>query len=638
MPAFKKFGPGDQLDNVLVLEPRYELSSGSSGWRGSPNGSASLTLYGGARRTGIFSDIQYQSMFPGNSQTGGTRRSAPLTASINVVWMTSEELPASSRSSTRWGKEHWDVVQRLYADYSSVDPDYITGSYNFYSLYFNCDSKNIIASSFDEITTSRGYCPSASFTFEVWANPYQTGSATRDFTIWSVSRTLWFGITGSTGRLAFSSSLAGVSTSSFGPTLGEWSHVTVRCDGTSGSFLINLQDAGSFAHSGPITRPNSFTASFCVGNRFAGPVIASRTETVGAYPAYALSYGLFLSGSSNASFHGTMNELRVWDVYRTDAQISGAYSGRMSAPFQTGALMYLPMSDGPNSTYATYYPDITVALGGMTGGLATLIGSGTVDLVNLGSAIRENVPQMGGWGINAAQPVWLPCDNTLFYPDKILAQQASDINPNNYAPFNYLYTPRTVERMIVVSVPSAFYGRQIAPGSIALTCRAYSSGSHSLVRTLIDDSRGNLFISGSMMSGSTSSYRGVEWNKVGNVFYGEGLIVIRDQSLLDFGTVNGVSSHPGETLQFSFRGTTKIPVKTLMCRIDRGEFNCSANSTFYTEESDGLRVRSQPSGSLRVSTVGIYNSDRELVGVARLADPLRIRSRDRLNIKLRMDF
>jgi hypothetical protein len=75
-----------------------------------------------------------------------------------------------------------------------------------------------------------------------------------------------------------------------------------------------------------------------------------------------------------------------------------------------------------------------------------------------------------------------------------------------------------------------------------------------------------------------------------------------------------------------------------MCRIDRGEFNCSSNETFYDLEDDGLRVRSQPSGSLRVTTVGIYNADRELVGVARLADPLRVRERDRLNIKLRMDF
>ena len=51
MPVFKKLGPGDQIDNVLVLEPHWDLASGSSGWRGSPEGSASLNAFGGAHRS-----------------------------------------------------------------------------------------------------------------------------------------------------------------------------------------------------------------------------------------------------------------------------------------------------------------------------------------------------------------------------------------------------------------------------------------------------------------------------------------------------------------------------------------------------------------------------------------------------------
>jgi hypothetical protein len=136
-----------------------------------------------------------------------------------------------------------------------------------------------------------------------------------------------------------------------------------------------------------------------------------------------------------------------------------------------------------------------------------------------------------------------------------------------------------------------------------------------------------------------SSGPSLEWNKVGNVFYDEGLITIRDPSILDFAASwPGVSDHPTDLLQLSFRNESRIPVKTLMCRIDRGDLNASLNQTFWTEEEDDARIRNHESGSLYVSTVGIYNSDRELVGVARLAEPLRIRPRDRMNVKLRMDF
>jgi hypothetical protein len=193
--------------------------------------------------------------------------------------------------------------------------------------------------------------------------------------------------------------------------------------------------------------------------------------------------------------------------------------------------------------------------------------------------------------------------------------------------------------MLVVDVPSAFYGRQIVPGSVRMTCRAFED--FGLVRTLVDDGRGGLYVSGSACSSSLEDreeYAGVGWNKVGNVFYGEGLVVVRDPSLLDFGRTDGAFVDPTSTFSLSFRGDSRIPVKTLMCRIDHGEFNCTSNPTFFVTGSAGERLRRHVSGSIHATTVGIYNSDRELVAVARLVDPVRIRARDRLNIKLRLDF
>ncbi len=603
--AFKKFGPGDQIDNILILEPKYELASGTNGWRGSPNGSASLSLYGGPRRkdSGIFTEIKYQSLVPNAFQIDVPTLGQPLTASVNVVWMTNEELTLSTRSSTRWGKEHWDTVQRLYTNYSYRDADFVTSSYDFYCLYFQKDSLNVVIDNVRSSATTFPLPPSASFTIESWIKPFITSSTNSDFTIQSWNQSFWFGITGSNGMLKFSSSLGQSSTSSIGTNVGLWNHAAFVYDSSTktGSFYVNLQLAGTFTSpSASITSNVTSSTFFSVGNQIAN-------DTVGFNSCVA---------RAKTSFHGFIGETRYWESARSFTQLSGAANCRLIGTDAGAPLAVLMFNEGPLATVAAF-----------------AMGSGVLDSAGLlrTDRVSFNSGKLVGFD-DRSGPTWHPNDNVNFYPYK---SQVSVLPSSSIS---------AVNRMIVVDIPSAFYGRQIVPNSISLTCRAYSSSSYGLVRTLIDDGRGGLFLSGTAFSGTFEKhedYRGVEWNKVGNVFYGEGLIIIKDPSLLDFGgnVINSTQSADTSNLfQLTFRGTSRVPVKTLMCRIDRGEFNCSSNPTFSTVESDGMLVRTNPSGSIRVSTVGLYNTDRELVGVAKLADPVRIRARDRINIKLRMDF
>jgi hypothetical protein len=400
-------------------------------------------------------------------------------------------------------------------------------------------------------------------------------------------------------------------------------------------------------------------------------------------------------------------------------------------------------------------PDAGLIEGYAGGGL---MGSGVLDYAAIEQLSGSDFGVMYSFD-DRPGPGWHPNDNTLFYVPKQLAPTV--MSGTGWGP----QRSDDVSRMLVLTVPAGMYGRRITPNSVKITDNAFSDGPYGLIRTLIDDGRGGLFLSGSAVSSSldigdpgvvasgsytssTSSivfeaqgtgpswdgigvtstvfgvfgdpdfhinetdpfniiltvpcefdgvtpsstfwdlytfiasssdymqsrsiegnygdltglatwtlaggqfgtstvppvrrptpYRGVEWNKVGNVFYDEGIVVIKDPSLLDFGASwPSYSNDDHNILEFSFRGDSRIPVKTMMCRIDRGDLNASLNKTFWTEEEDGDRVRRHPSGSMYVTTVGIYNSDHELVGVARLAEPLRVRPRDRMNVKLRLDF
>lgn len=500
--------------------------------------------------------------------------------------MTNEDIPISQRNSERWGYEHWKTVEGLYRYYKRRDPDYVTGSYDFYTLYFHPSSRNVVLAPLhpDAVTSS--------FTIESWVKPFSAASALN--TVQSVNRKYWFGITGSNGTLTLSGAFGAV-TSSVPVPIGRWSHVAYAYDSSSGqgTLYIDTVPVGGGSH-GALLSP-SYTASLAIG-----AVTGSSSGNSEDYQSNA--HG----GTAGTAFHGLIGETRVWGVCLTQQQLSGTHNVRLTGSIVGSPISCLQLNDGPLTQAASYVAH----------------GSGVLDCALYE---REGVAGFPAGRLNAFDdrigPVWMPNDNVRFYPTKQLVQQP-------------------ISRALVLSVPSGMFGRQIKRGSVRVTDNAFSS--QGIRRVLVDDGRGGLYVSGSVFhtaSMADEEYVGVAWNKVGNVFYNEGLVVIKDPALLDVGASWTTDSNsPDALIQFSFRGDSRIPVKTLTARIDRGDLNASLNQTFWREEEDGSRIPRHQNGTLYVTTVGIYNSSRELVGVARLAEPLRIRPRDRLSIKLRMDF
>lgn len=177
----------------------------------------------------------------------------------------------------------------------------------------------------------------------------------------------------------------------------------------------------------------------------------------------------------------------------------------------------------------------------------------------------------------------------------------TNYNWNNYAP------------LMVVHIPSLFYGRQISPGTLSMSLgeplRFYSE--------YTDNSRGGV------VTGST---------QVGMIFYVEGLIVLWDNAFFQ-----GYGEGSDYAIRVAFSGSQPVIAKTFMCRIHENECNCSRNPT-WSHMVSGTLVRSGSDSTTYISSVGLYNEDYELVAVAKMAQPIRKREQDRLDIRLRMDF
>lgn len=195
-----------------------------------------------------------------------------------------------------------------------------------------------------------------------------------------------------------------------------------------------------------------------------------------------------------------------------------------------------------------------------------------------------------------------------------------------------------------VHVPSMFYGREIASGSVLLSVNSFSgsvfsSGSSTLYWR--DDGYGRLWEVPATSSDWTSGT-----HVVGNVFYNEGLIVFTHPSATWHQQLLSGSVAPAPwNFRIEFNGSYHIKSMVALCRMNPSEVNASNNPTYYTVDGTGKRwarntadAQGTPTAITYTTAIGLYNEERQLVAVAKIAQPIRKREKDDIDIKLRMDL
>jgi len=236
---------------------------------------------------------------------------------------------------------------------------------------------------------------------------------------------------------------------------------------------------------------------------------------------------------------------------------------------------------------------------------------------------------------------------------------------------------RTSE-MSVISIPSIFYGSKIKKGSVELNY--YVSGS--IIGTLTDRGRrGELIQTGP--EGSTGS-----GSVAGLVFYQEGIMILtgswqlgNDNSIDYSGSSDTINkwTHFGSGLHqnnstsanlhsasfsIDFQGTTRIPTMAMLCKAPYSELNWSNNPTFVDQNSSYFGTFNSSSyhyvenetsvknitdtelvdytpeqvKETYISKVAIYDEKKNLIGVAKVANPVR-KTPDRSYLfKLKLDL
>ena len=218
---------------------------------------------------------------------------------------------------------------------------------------------------------------------------------------------------------------------------------------------------------------------------------------------------------------------------------------------------------------------------------------------------------------------------------------------------------KLTEPLTLISIPSIFYGSSIEKGTVNL--KYYLNGE--LKGELQDDKKnGELIQVFPELQTDDPDYRKV----VGVVLYNEGFIILfggDDHWLNDWG-INPAADH---TSTLSFNGINHIPTLTMLAHAKKGELNHSNNPTYLTYASGrdniltdhmGGTVYAEPENLEIVNTtksphkdaeasfqkqtwiskIGIYDENKNLIAIAKLANPIR-KTEDRdFTFKLKLDF
>jgi hypothetical protein len=238
------------------------------------------------------------------------------------------------------------------------------------------------------------------------------------------------------------------------------------------------------------------------------------------------------------------------------------------------------------------------------------------------------------------------------------------------------YGDKATQELRLVSIPSIFYGSSIQKGTVS--CKFYVSGN--LIAELRDDAQnGQLRQVSSSYDGATTT---ASSSVAGVVMYNEGFLVLTGSWYLsdahtenytgggaakprwiDFATTG--SGIPSSSFSLNFSGTNYVPTLTMLAQAPVGMVNFSNNPTFIEKKSpristasfgkyeyhevDTKNVKNIVSSSFEdpepefektvyINHIGIYDEDRNLIAIAKTANPVRKRTQDDFTFKLKLDF
>lgn len=133
-------------------------------------------------------------------------------------------------------------------------------------------------------------------------------------------------------------------------------------------------------------------------------------------------------------------------------------------------------------------------------------------------------------------------------------------------------------------------------------------------------------------------------NTIGHIFYKQGMVIITDPrpKYQNMFLGNGNWDYTNKPFEFNYRATKTVEEVSILCELNRDEFNVSSNPSLRVTANDKEeRLLPMVTGSdfrPYITQIGLYNDDLELLAVAKLGSPLKKRQDVDVTINVRFDI
>ena len=177
------------------------------------------------------------------------------------------------------------------------------------------------------------------------------------------------------------------------------------------------------------------------------------------------------------------------------------------------------------------------------------------------------------------------------------------------------------DQIVMFNVSNLFYGKRILPGSFRMIDSSLTGSSGKFGMALRDNGNGGLYRADAFTKHAS-------WNNVGNIFYSEGLVLVKSPNIPLFGK---------DQFVVDFKGEQNIYTLKFIIPVQSSEFNSSSNPTFMNL-SASLNANDAESSFVYITGLNFHDDNLNVIMKTSFAQPILKRTTERIVIRPRIDF
>lgn len=284
------------------------------------------------------------------------------------------------------------------------------------------------------------------------------------------------------------------------------------------------------------------------------------------------------------------------------------YNLNPTSPTTSNNLLYETQDSGTGRTGGIHYPFE----------LSLELPDGYSNLIDEGQNERMTAVNSGFDGS-------LFFDGVAVSPDSLSSMTSTTSNNTQYMTQRYAVSSRLrttySNQMAVFDIPSLYYGNSIEPFSFEIYDNDLM-GSKGLVKLkLKDNGNGSLYRADCLTKQAT-------WNNVGDIYYDEGLVLVKSPHLSHFCK---------KRTEISLTGEQNLHTLIMNIPVEAGLVNSSSNATFKSMPPSE-NINDADKETVYITGVNIHDNNFNIIMKAQFAQPIIKADDDEFIIRLKQDF